>query len=43
MLDLRGGQTRKLSLTEPEFSESMSDVCKLVQDELKAGTRAEHF
>jgi hypothetical protein len=39
MLDLGGGQTRKLSLTEPELNETMSDVRKLVLDELVAGTR----
>jgi hypothetical protein len=42
MLDLGGGQIRKLSLTEPELNEMMSDVRKLVLDELLAGT-AEHF
>lgn len=39
MLDLGGGQTRTLSLTEPELNETMSDVRKLVLDELVAGTR----
>jgi hypothetical protein len=39
ILDLGGGQTRKLSLTEPELNETMSDVRKLVLDELVAGTR----
>ena len=39
MLDLGGGQTRKLSVTEPELSETMSDVRKLVLGELVAGTR----
>ena len=32
MLDFGGGQTRKLSLTEPELRKSMSDVRKLVLD-----------
>jgi hypothetical protein len=39
MLDLGGGQTRKLSLTEPELNETMSDVRKPMLDELVAGTR----
>jgi hypothetical protein len=39
MLDLGGGQTRQLSLTEPELNETMSDLCKLVLDELVAGRR----
>ena len=39
MLDLGGGQTRTLSLTDPELNETMSDVRKLVLDELVAGTR----
>ena len=43
MLDLGAGQTRKLSLTEPELRDSMPDVRKLVQDELEAGTCTDHF
>jgi hypothetical protein len=41
MLDLGGGQTRKLALTEPELSETTSHVRKLVLTETEPA-RDEH-